>query len=144
MAEAAHLVTSEPGQAQRAARVMIVAPRVPPYGGMALQAELLATLLREDGHSVTYFASNFPLPGRLRALERIPGIRTLIRYLLTWPRLWRHMGRVEIVHVLAASWLYFFAVAASAVVVGRLRHRRVVLNYRGGDAERFFARWRWL
>src|SRR5262249_17424721 len=43
----------------------------------------------------------------------------------------------------AASWFYFFAVVFPATVVGRVRGRRVVLNYRGGDARPFFARYRW-
>ena len=124
------------------ARVLLVAPQAPPYGGMALQAELLARRLREDGHAVSYFASNFRLPRGLRLLDRIPGVRTLARHLLTWPKMRREAARVEVVHVFAASWLYFFAVVAPAVIVGKALRRRVVLNYRGGDAGRFFQRWR--
>ena len=125
----------------RSTAVLLVAPKAPPYGGMALQAELLAKLLREDGHAVSYFASNFEFPAGLRFVNRIPGVRTLMRHLLIWPKLWRQAARVEVAHVFAASWLYFFAAAAPAVMVGKILGKRVILNYRGGDAERFFARW---
>jgi glycosyltransferase involved in cell wall biosynthesis len=134
--------TKEFGSHQaRPAKVLLVAPRVPPYGGMALQAELLARLLCADGHRVLYFGSNFGFPRGLRSLEEVPGVRTLVRHLLIWPKLWVAAGGVDVAHVLAASWLYFFAVVAPAVIVGKIRRRRVILNYRGGDAERFLRRW---
>jgi glycosyltransferase involved in cell wall biosynthesis len=45
--------------------------------------------------------------------------------------------------VLAASWLYFFLVVYPAVIVGKLRCKRVVLNYRGGEARQFFRWFGW-
>jgi glycosyltransferase involved in cell wall biosynthesis len=119
---------------------MIVAPQLPPYGGMALQAQLLVRLLRADGHEVVFFPSNFRVAG---PLGRIPGVRTMVRYLLTWWKLCQQVGSVDIVHVLAASWLYFFAVVTPATIVGKMRRKRVILNYRGGDAARFFQPWGW-
>ena len=124
-------------------RILLVAPSPPPYGGMALQARLLERLLRADGHLVTFSASNFPLPNWLRFLERIPGLRTIARMAAIGPKLWIEAGDAEVVHVLAASWWYFFLVVSPAVIVGRLRRKRVVLNYRGGEAERFFQFYGW-
>jgi glycosyltransferase involved in cell wall biosynthesis len=121
--------------------VLLVAPQAPPYGGMALQGSLLARLLREDGHSVVYFPSNLQFPKWLSFVDRVPGLRTAVRHLLTWWKLWKQVRSVEVVHVLAASWLYFFAVVAPATIVGKCRGKRVILNYRGGDADRFFRHW---
>jgi glycosyltransferase involved in cell wall biosynthesis len=128
------------GEERKRHSVMIVAPELPPYGGMALQAQLLVKLLRTDGHPVEFFPSNFRLSG---PFGKIPGVRTVVRYVLTWWKLWRQVAAVDIVHVLAASWLYFFAVVAPATIVGRIRGKRVILNYRGGDAARFFEPWGW-
>jgi glycosyltransferase involved in cell wall biosynthesis len=125
------------------ARVLLVAPSAPPYGGMALQARLLQTLLEADGLSVSFYASNFPISGILSPLNRVPGLRTLVRFALTWPKLWLAVRRVELVHVFAASWLYFFLVVWPAALVGRICRKRVVLNYRGGEAPRFFRRYSW-
>jgi glycosyltransferase involved in cell wall biosynthesis len=47
-------------------------------------------------------------------------------------------------HIFAASWVYFFAVVYPAVLIGRLRRKRVVLNYRGGDAKRFLRVYGWV
>jgi len=125
-------------------KVLLVAPVPPPYGGMALQACQLESLLRHDGLDVELFPSNFALPRMLRPLERVPGLRTLLRAGLIGPKLWSRLGDAAVVHVLAASWLYFFLVVYPAVVVGRARRRRVVLNYRGGEAAAFFRRFGWM
>jgi glycosyltransferase involved in cell wall biosynthesis len=120
-------------------KVLIVAPVPPPYGGMALQAQQLERLLQADGLEAALFPSNFALP---RAIELVPGLRTLLRFGLIWPRLWRAVRGIDVLHVLAASWVYFFVVVYPAVVIGRLRGRRIVLNYRGGEARVFFSKYR--
>jgi len=122
-------------------KVLLVAPSPPPYGGMALQARLLHELLLKDGISATLFSSNFPLPRAFRVCERIRGLRAAVRFWMTWPKLWRAIRQTEVVHVFAASWLYFFLVVWPAVLVGKLCRRRVILNYRGGEAPKFFEQY---
>jgi glycosyltransferase involved in cell wall biosynthesis len=121
-------------------RVLLIAPAAPPYGGMALQAQQLERLLCRDGVDVVFLASNFPLPSLLRPLERVGGVRTIVRALLIWLQLWSRVRRVDVVHVFAASWLYFFLTVYPAVITGRLCGKRVVINYRGGQANEFFSR----
>jgi glycosyltransferase involved in cell wall biosynthesis len=123
-------------------RILLVAPSPPPYGGMALQARLLGKLLQEDGVSVAFFPSNFPFPRWLSSASRVPGLRTLLRFAMIWARLWSAIRQVEIIHILAASWLYFFLTVWPAVLMGRICRKRVVLNYRGGEANDFFRRYR--
>lgn len=135
--------TSTPSEVFPPHRILLVAPSPPPYGGMALQGRLLEKLLREEALEVVVFASNAPLPGWLRSIERLPGLRTAMRLIMTWPRLWAEAGQAEIIHIFAASWLYFFLVVYPAVIVGRARGRRIILNYRGGEAERFFHFYGW-
>jgi glycosyltransferase involved in cell wall biosynthesis len=124
-------------------RVLVVAPAPPPYGGMALQARQLEKLLRADGIAVSLFPSNFALPGWLKFLEGLPGVRTVARALVIWPKLWAGTRQTDVVHVLAASWAYFFLVVYPAVLVGRICGKKVVLNYRGGEAARFFQWFGW-
>jgi glycosyltransferase involved in cell wall biosynthesis len=49
-----------------------------------------------------------------------------------------------VVHVLAASWLYFFLIVAPAVLLGRLFGKRVIINYRSGEGREFFRSYGWL
>lgn len=125
-------------------RIVLLAPVPPPSGGMALQARQLEALLRADGNSVVLVPSNYPLPARLRFAERMRGVRAVFRSLLLWAALWRELGRADVLHVLAASWLYFFIVVYPAVLLAWLRGKRIVLNYRGGEAGPFFERYGWL
>jgi phenylacetate-CoA ligase len=48
------------------------------------------------------------------------------------------------VHVLAASWLYFFLVVAPAVLLARLSGKRAIINYRSGEGREFFRRYGFL
>jgi glycosyltransferase involved in cell wall biosynthesis len=124
-------------------RVILVAPSPPPSGGMALQARLLERLLCRDGHSVLFIASNPPFPEGLRFLDRLRGVRPFLRLVMSSIRLWRAADKADVIHVFAASWLYFFVVVWPAVLVGRLRRTPVILNYRGGEAARFFRFFGW-
>src|ERR1039457_234801 len=91
-------------------RIVLVAPKTPPYGGMAVQAGLLEERLRGDGNYVVFFPSNIPFPKSLHWLNRIRGLRPFVRSALIWLRLPSEIRQAEVVHVLAASWLYFFLV----------------------------------
>ncbi len=124
-------------------RVLVIAPSPPPYGGMALQARLLEKLLRSDGKEVEFFPANFSCPGWLGRFGRLPGIRTALRATLIWFKLCGPVRRADVIHIFAASWLYFYMVVYPAVLLGRAFGRRVVVNYRGGEAARFFRWNRW-
>jgi glycosyltransferase involved in cell wall biosynthesis len=125
-------------------RILLIGPKAPPYGGVALQAALMRELLTRDGEAAVLAPSNPPLPAWCRFLERVPGARTLARFCVFCGRVWRLLPRVDVVHVLACSWLYFFLVVYPAVVMARMRGKGVVLNYRGGEAREFFRWFGWL
>lgn len=120
--------------------VLLIGPKVPPYGGMALQARLMQELMNHEGVSADFLASNLPFPKSLAVLERLRGVRPFLRSMVFCCELWRKLKRAEVVHILACSWLYFFVVVCPAVLISRLRRKRVILNYRGGEADQFF-RW---
>lgn len=121
--------------------VAIVAPLPPPYGGMAVQAQKLRDRLEREGVKVILLASNPSFPGIVRWCERVPGLRTLVRLAL-FLRSLSIIREADVVHLFAASHLYFFLVVAPTVYVARGCNKRVVLNYRGGEAEFFFTRWK--
>jgi glycosyltransferase involved in cell wall biosynthesis len=121
--------------------VLVVGPDAPPYGGMQLQTDLLRKRLRADGFRVISVASNPPFLGWMRLLERLRGVRPFARAVLFCVRIWQELTEADVVHVMAASWLYFFLVVYPAVLISRLRRKRVVLTYHGGEAERFLSVW---
>jgi glycosyltransferase involved in cell wall biosynthesis len=53
--------------------------------------------------------------------------------------LWRGMGQAQVVHVFANSGWAWHLLAAPALAIARLRGVPVIVNYRGGQADEFFA-----
>jgi phenylacetate-CoA ligase len=128
---------------KRKARICIVAPVPPPYGGMSLQAQKLAARLRGEGFEVTFLAANPVFPDWLRFSQRVPGLRTMVRTLLYLFALPRGMATTDAIHHMTVCGTYFFALTVPLVFWGRLRRKRVVLNYRGGRAPAFLKKWGW-
>jgi len=109
-----------------------------------LQAEKLVRLLRQEGHPVVFLASNLPFPNGLGFVNRLRGLRPFVRAIVIAKRLRVELRRAQVVHVLAASWLYFFLVVAPAVLLARLSGKRVIINYRSGEGPEFFRSYGWL
>jgi glycosyltransferase involved in cell wall biosynthesis len=120
--------------------VLLIGPQVPPYGGMAIQGKLMLDLMSEDGIHARYLATNLPFPKGFEFLDRLRGIRPFLRSAVFCGQLWKLLRDTEVVHILACSWLYFFVIVCPAVLLSKLRGKRVVLNYRGGEADDFFRR----
>ena len=119
-------------------RLCIVGPLPPPSGGMANQCEQLLRLLRADAASVELVCTNSPY--RPAWLGRLPMVRALARLLPYLLALWQAAGRAQVMHVLANSGWAWHLFAAPALWVARLRGTPVIVNYRGGHAETFFAK----
>lgn len=118
-------------------RICVVGPLPPPSGGMANQCEQLVRLLRDDGFRVELVRTNAPYWPVW--VGKVPVLRAFFRLVPYLGALWRATGRVQVVHVLANSGWAWHLFAAPALWVGRLRRTPVVVNYRGGEADRFFS-----
>ena len=118
-------------------RVCIVGPLPPPSGGMANQCEQLLRLLKAEGVQAELVRTNAPYwPA---AVGRIPVLRAGFRMLPYAVALWRGIGRAQVVHVLANSGWAWHLLAAPALLVAKLRGVPAIVNYRGGQADEFFA-----
>jgi glycosyltransferase involved in cell wall biosynthesis len=121
----------------RTLRVGLVGPLPPPAGGMAGQCQQLRDLLTADGLELRFVQTNAPY--RPRWIERVKGIRAVFRllpYLVAVDRLCRS---VDVVHLMANSGWAWHLFAAPVVWIARMRGTAVIVNYRGGEAERFLA-----
>jgi glycosyltransferase involved in cell wall biosynthesis len=116
----------------------LVGPLPPPSGGMANQTQQLARLLGEAGLRVELLQTNAPYrPGWIGGVRGLRALFRLVPYLLA---LWRCAGRVDLLHVMANSGWAWHLCAAPAVWVAALRGKPAIVNYRGGEAERFLDR----
>ena len=133
----------EPLMPRQPLKVGVVGPLPPPSGGMANQTQQLARLLAESGMHIELVRTNAPC--RPAWIERVRGVRAFWRLVPYTLALWRCAGRVDVLHVMANSGWAWHLLAAPAIWIARLRGKPAVVNYRGGEAERFFSRqFRWV
>ena len=125
----------DPISGMRCINVGLVGPIPPPSGGMATQTQQLAGLLADAGIVVDLVPVNAAY--RPAWIGRLRGVRALFRLVPYSIRLWRCAGRSDLLHVMANSGWAWHLFAAPAVWIGRGRGIPVVVNYRGGEAERF-------
>lgn len=120
-------------------RLCIAGPLPPPAGGMANQTEKLAELLRSEGLAVGIIQTNAPYQPAW--VGGIPVLRALFRLLGYWATLRRELTpEVQLLHIMANSGWSWHLFAVPAILIARQRHIPVVLNYRGGYADSFFAK----
>lgn len=116
-------------------RVVIVAPRIERLvGGQEVQADLLLRLWRDDpALHISYIGTNLALP---RWLERIPYLRTTVRFPIYLAKLLVGLREAEIAHIFSTAFSGFLISTVPAYCVSRLLGKKVIVNYRSGFAKR--------
>lgn len=123
-------------------RVLMVAPSLNILGGQAVQAaRLLAQLREEPSLKIDFLPINPQLPGALRKLQTLKYIRTITTSLFYIALLLARIWKYDIVHVFSASYLSFVLAPTPAILIAKLYGKKIVLNYRSGEAEDHLARW---
>lgn len=118
-------------------RVCIVGPFPPPSGGMANQCQQLIQLLKSEGIEVKFVRTNSPYQPMWAG--KIPVLRSFFRLFPYLVNLWRTTPKVDVVHLLANSGWAWHLFSTPVILIGRLRGTPVIVNYRGGNADTFFA-----
>jgi len=131
-----------PDEGARRIRVCVVAPSLDIVGGQAVQAARLVRGLRQMRSIAAGFLPINPrLPWPLRLLQRVRYIRTVVTSLRYVWTLLRYLPGYDIVHVFSASYLSFLLAPTPAILVGKWLRKKVILNYRSGEAEDHLRRW---
>lgn len=129
-------------RATRRLRVLIVAPSLDILGGQAVQASrLLARLDKESNLSVSFLPHNPRLPAPLNKLQKIKYVRTIVTSLLYVALLLARVRKYDCIHIFSASYFSFLLAPTPAILIAKLYGKRVVLNYRSGEAADHLKRW---
>lgn len=109
-------------------RVVIVAPSLCGLiGGQEVQADLLLRNWQSDPAAyVSFVAKNLELP---QWLERIPYLRTIVRFPLYLAALWAHLRKADVAHIFTAAGSSFLISTVPAYCVARLLRKKTVINY---------------
>lgn len=122
--------------------VCLVSPFPPPHGGMAIQATKLIPILESAGMKVLPVKTNTDFPTFCTFIKKIPCVRTAVNSLLFLLKLHGSARQADVVYFLSGFFNFFFWVTFPALILCKLAGIPVVLSARGGDAARFFARWK--
>jgi len=127
----------------RPLRVLIVAPSLDILGGQAVQASRLLMRLKEEATlDVSFLPINPRLPGVLRRLQSIKYVRTIVTTMLYIATLLARVRAYDVIHIFSASYLSFVLSPTPAILISKLYGKKVMLNYRSGEALDHLTRWR--
>lgn len=122
-------------------KIALIGPAPPPNGGMAMQTQQLYRLLKENGHDVSFIATNEPY--RPQWVGRIVILRALFRLISYCWLLSKQLKHQQIIHLMANSGWSFYLFAMPVIYIGSWYRVPIIVNYRGGNAKPFFAKsWR--
>ena len=134
---------SERSPRHKPLRVLMVAPSLDMLGGQSRQCARLRGHLESEPSLVVSFQSvNTRQPGFLRHLQSIKYVRTFVTTLFYWTQLILRVWRHDVLHVFSASYYSYMLSAMPAIILGKMTGRKVILNYRSGEAEDHLQNWR--
>jgi glycosyltransferase involved in cell wall biosynthesis len=127
--------------ADRPIRVLLVAPSLTILGGQAVAAQRLLERLRDvPGLEVGFLPHDPRSNALLRLLQRVKYVRTVATTIAYVASLIRTIPRYDVVHVFSASYWSFLLAPTPAILIGKWLRKRVVVNYRSGEAADHLAR----
>jgi glycosyltransferase involved in cell wall biosynthesis len=123
-------------------RVCIVAPSLSILGGQAVAAQRLIERLRAvPGLEVEFLPHDPRSSWVLRQLQRVKYVRTVATSIAYVSSLVRRLPKYDVVHVFSASYWSFLLAPTPAILIGKWLGKKVVVNYRSGEAEDHLTRW---
>jgi len=124
-------------------KVLLAAPSLQIIGGQSRQAVRLQELFRDEpAVEISFIPHNPQLPGPLGWLQQIKYLRTFVTTVAYCVLLFLRVPRCELIHVFSASYYSYLCCVAPAILIGKLFGKKVILNYRSGEAEDHLRNWR--
>ena len=124
-------------------RVLLIGPSLDIVGGQAVQAtRLMSQLGALPELQMTFFPINPRPPKPFLWIRRVPYLRTLVTFALYTSRLLFQAPKHDILHIFSAGLSSYTLWTIPALLFGRLYRKKLILNYRDGQAEQHITTWR--
>ena len=125
-------------------KICILAPSLEWLGGQSRQASrLIAGLRTEASLSVDFIPHDPRLPKFLAGLQQIKYVKTAVTWLMYCLILFVRLPKYDVLHVFCASYYAYALSAVPAILLGKVYGKKVIVNYRSGEAEDHLQNWRW-
>ncbi|HUS07498.1 MAG TPA: glycosyltransferase family 4 protein, partial [Bryobacteraceae bacterium] len=103
---------------------------------------LLRALRKESSIRIDFQPISPRFPAPLAFLRSIKFVRTLAGILLYAGQLLARVGKYDVVHVFSAGYTSYLFWTVPALLVSKLFRKKIILNYRDGQAEDHLQNWR--
>jgi L-malate glycosyltransferase len=134
---------TQPSGSREKVRVAIIAASLRYVGGQAVQADLLLRHWQGDPDVEAKLVPIDPVfPRGLRWMERIPGLRTIVREPMYLRDVWRGLEDSDIAHIFSASYWSFLIAPAPAWWTSHWRGKKALIHYHSGEARDHLQRFR--
>lgn len=120
----------------KAKTILVVGPGKQSSGGMSMQTEMLVAWLQKQALPVRFVQTNADLGW----LNHIRLVRGVVRTFIMCFKLFWHLPSAKMVHLMANSGGSWYMSAMPALKLSAFFGVPVIVNYRGGGAELFFAK----
>jgi glycosyltransferase involved in cell wall biosynthesis len=121
-------------------RVLLIAPSMRIIGGQSIQASRLRHYIgKRSDVELSFLPFDAALPP---AIASIPLLRTVLRSMIYWIKLFSTAWRYDVLHVFTASYWSYALWSIPALLAAKLYRKKIVLNYRDGQAEDHLRHWR--
>jgi L-malate glycosyltransferase len=123
--------------------VLMIGPSLEIVGGQAVQAARLLSALGGVTQLIVTFFPIGPRPPRILAWAgRVPFLRTLVSFVVYTFQLALRARKYDIFHIFTAGLSSYTLWTIPALFFGRLFGKKIILNYRDGQAEQHLTEWR--
>lgn len=123
--------------------ILLIAPSLDILGGQAVQASrLMETLSAVPGQKMTFFPINPRPPKMLMWVRQVPFLRTIVNAILYHSRLLFEARKHDILHIFSAGLNSYTLWTIPALFYGKLYGKKLIVNYRDGQAEEHITTWR--
>jgi glycosyltransferase involved in cell wall biosynthesis len=128
---------------QKPIKVLLIGPSLDILGGQAVQATRLMSVLSQLPQlAMTFFPINPRPPKGFGWIRKVPYLRTLVTFALYNSRLLFEARKHAILHIFSAGLSSYTLWTIPALLIGRLHRKKLILNYRDGQAEEHITTWR--
>src|SRR4051794_27039214 len=121
---------------RRPIKVLLIGPSLDILGGQAVQGTRLMSVLGQLPQlAMRFFPINPRPPKGLDWVRKVPYLRTVLTFALYNTRLLFEARKHDILHIFSAGLSSYTLWTIPALLIGRLYRKKLILNYRDGQAE---------